>query len=113
MELKGELRWVSSERQWADGLTKLSARQLLAGRLRHGRVGFYWDPSYVAAKKKTAAERQQNMDAHAAPPPKRLRKIDEDVMEEEAEPGETFENVDEDMPNETYPEDEVRLKRCF
>ena len=29
MELKGELRWVSSECQWADGLTKLSARQLL------------------------------------------------------------------------------------
>ena len=102
MELKGELRWVSSERQWADGLTKLSARQLLAGRLRHGRVGFYWDPSYVAAKKKTAAERQQNMDAHAAPPPKRLRKIDEDVMEEEAEPGETYETVDENMPNETF-----------
>ena len=41
MELKGELKWVSSERQWADGLTKLSARQLLARRLG----------PYVAAKR--------------------------------------------------------------
>eukprot|EP00435_Cladocopium_sp_Y103_P073124 s421_g42.t1 len=58
-ELRGELKWVSSERQWADGLTKISARQLLASRLRHGRIGFYWDPSYTAAKKKPAAERRQ------------------------------------------------------
>ena len=29
-------RWVSSERQYADGLTKEGARQLLADRLRKG-----------------------------------------------------------------------------
>jgi len=29
MELKGELNWVSSERQWADGLTKLSVASRL------------------------------------------------------------------------------------
>eukprot|EP00435_Cladocopium_sp_Y103_P054261 s1238_g17.t1 len=57
-ELRGELKWAGSERQWADGLTKISARQLLASRFRHGKIGFYWDPSYIAAKKKSAAERQ-------------------------------------------------------
>lgn len=50
-DLAGELRWVSSERQWADGPTKTSSRQLLANRLRHGRVGFDWNPQYVAAKR--------------------------------------------------------------
>ena len=34
----GKLKWVSSERQYGDGLTKLSARQLLADRLRHGAI---------------------------------------------------------------------------
>ena len=36
--LNGKLRWVSSERQLADGLTKMSTRQSLADRLRHGKV---------------------------------------------------------------------------
>eukprot|EP00435_Cladocopium_sp_Y103_P006856 s1452_g2.t1 len=102
-ELKGELKWVSSERQWADGLTKISARQLLASRLRHGKIGFYWDPCYTAAKKKTAAERQQNMDQHADPPPKRLRVIDEDVMDEEIEDqGRNYDTEDDGMPVEAY-----------
>ena len=34
-ELNGQLRWMSSERQIADGLTKESARVLSAARLRH------------------------------------------------------------------------------
>ena len=34
-ELGGQLRWMSSERQIADELTKESARSLLAARLRH------------------------------------------------------------------------------
>jgi len=48
---------MSSERQIADGLTKESARTLLAARLRHGRLKLTWDPTYTAAKKKTKAER--------------------------------------------------------
>ena len=53
----GKLKWVSSERQYGDGLTKLSARQLLADRLRHGAIKYTWDPEYVAAKKKTVENR--------------------------------------------------------
>ena len=55
--LGGSLRWMSSERQIADGLTKESARSLLASRIRHGRLKLTWDPSYTAAKKKTKAQR--------------------------------------------------------
>ena len=95
-DLGGELRWVSSERQWADGLTKTSSRQLLANRLRHGKIGFYWDPQYVAAKRKPAQERQANMDQHAAPPPQRLRVINEDVMDEEL--GDETETQDAESP---------------
>ena len=58
--LGGNLRWMSSERQIADGLTKESARLLLAQRLRHGRLKLVWDPSYKAAKKKTEEELQQS-----------------------------------------------------
>ena len=58
--LGGSLRWVSSERQLADGLTKDTARQLFADRLRHAKVKFLFDPSYVAAKKKPLAERLQS-----------------------------------------------------
>ena len=56
--LGGTLRWVSSDRQLADGLTKASMRQNLADKLRHGRLKFLYDPDYVAAKKKTVAERK-------------------------------------------------------
>ena len=56
-ELGGQLRWMSSERQVADGLTKESARTLLAARLRHRRIKWTWDPEYVASKKKTKGEK--------------------------------------------------------
>ncbi len=51
MSLGGTLRWVSSERQLADGLTKDSARQLLADRLRHARVKFLYDPEYTIRRR--------------------------------------------------------------
>ena len=54
--LGGQLRWTSSERQLADGLTKESARNLLAQRLRYGQLKLIWGPSYKAAKKKTKEE---------------------------------------------------------
>ncbi|CAK0820802.1 unnamed protein product [Prorocentrum cordatum] len=55
-------RWVSSERQCADGLAKIAARQLLADRLRHGWLQLKHDPNYPAAKKKTKEERQDSID---------------------------------------------------
>ena len=59
-ELGGSLRWVSSERQYADGLTKTSTRSLLADRWRDGRIKLVWDPGYVSAKKKTKEERDKS-----------------------------------------------------
>ena len=56
--LGGQLRWVSSERQFSDGLTKMSTRQSLADRLRHAKVKFPYDPACTAAKKKPLSERQ-------------------------------------------------------
>ena len=41
-------------------MTKDSARQLFADRLRHAKVKFLFDPSYVAAKKKPLEERLQS-----------------------------------------------------
>eukprot|EP00439_Symbiodinium_sp_Y106_P023316 s10_g2.t2 len=51
-------RWVSSERQLADGLTKESATQLLADRLRTHKNRLTDDLSYEAARKKDPERRQ-------------------------------------------------------
>ena len=67
--LGGQLRWVSSERQLADGLTKMSTRQSLADRLRHGKVKFLYDPAYTAAKKKPLSERQAEINSSSKPLP--------------------------------------------
>ena len=52
------LRWVSSERQLADGMTKLAARQSLADDLRGGYMQLINDGNFTAAKKKTNQERK-------------------------------------------------------
>ena len=65
--LGGRLRWMSSERQFADGLTKAGTRQLLADRLRYGKVKYTWDPDYVASKKKDAGERHHSRLEFAQP----------------------------------------------
>ena len=57
LELGGILKWMSSDRQIADGLTKESARTLMASRLRHQRLKLTWDPEYKAMKKKSKAEK--------------------------------------------------------
>ena len=51
--------WVSSELQYSDGLTKASAAQLLADRLRSHLTRLKSDEDFVASKKKTAAERKK------------------------------------------------------
>ena len=60
--LGGKLKWISSERQYADSLTKEATRQLLADRLRYGRIKLSWDPNYIAAKKKKLADRIASRD---------------------------------------------------
>ena len=59
-------RWVSSERQSADGLTKLSARHLLADRLRAAMLGLKHDPNFVAAEKKDIQDRHKESRQDAA-----------------------------------------------
>ena len=63
--LNGSLKWVSSERQYADGLTKMSTRVLLADRIRYHKMKLVWDPDYVSAKKKDAASREASRNEFA------------------------------------------------
>ena len=55
------LRWVSSERQLADGLTKVNARQDFVEQLKGGYIQLVFDPEFKAAKKKTVEERRRSM----------------------------------------------------
>ena len=57
-EMKTKLKWISSETQLADGVTKIAARQLLADRLRSHVFSLHSDRSFQAAKRKTLAEQQ-------------------------------------------------------
>ncbi|CAE7846298.1 TY5A [Symbiodinium microadriaticum] len=66
-EIGGEARWVSSERQYADGLTKDSATQLLADRLRTHMHKIVADDTYQASRKKTAVDRQRSAQQFAQP----------------------------------------------
>lgn len=56
-----QFRWISSERQLADGLTKVGARQSFVERYRGGHVQLVADESYTASKKKTKEERQRTL----------------------------------------------------
>ena len=55
--LKATLRWVSSERMLADGLTKQHSRQSFVEMLKSGMLKLTEDSNFVAAKKKDKAER--------------------------------------------------------
>ena len=57
-EIGSKLRWISSETQLADGVTKMAARQLLADRIRTHLLSLQSDKTFQAAKRKTQAERQ-------------------------------------------------------
>ena len=63
--INGVLKWIPSERQFGDGLTKIAARQLLCDRVRHGAIKFTFDPGYTASKKKTAAQREKSRNEFA------------------------------------------------
>eukprot|EP00438_Fugacium_kawagutii_P005098 Skav221528 [mRNA] locus=scaffold1248:283612:287211:- [translate_table: standard] len=58
--LRTSLRWVSSERMLADGMTKISARQNLVTMLRSGYLSLVQDEEYVAAKKKDKQTRHES-----------------------------------------------------
>ena len=61
-DLDCELRWVSSERMLADGMTKISARQSMVDRMKSGYIKLTFDENFKAAKKKTVEQRER--DAH-------------------------------------------------
>ena len=60
-DLKCRWRWVSSERQLADGLTKVHARTSFVERYQGCFVQLVADLDYVAAKKKTQEERRKTV----------------------------------------------------
>lgn len=67
---KGKTIWVSSELQYADGLTKESAGQLLADRLWSDVTCLKTDETCQASKKKDAATRKRNTEMYAIKKPK-------------------------------------------
>ena len=73
-ELGGCLKWISSERQFADGLTKSSTRGLLADRIRRHKIKLPWDPHYTAAKKKSKQERKESRQEFADPKSRKKKK---------------------------------------
>ena len=82
LALGGNLRWMSSERQLADGLTKEAARGLLAQRLRYGKLKLIWDPTYKAAKKKTKDELKASIQESTFSPPVDAGVPDQAVLQE-------------------------------
>eukprot|EP00434_Breviolum_minutum_P021113 symbB.v1.2.018628.t1/scaffold1494.1/size117378/12 len=71
---KAKTMWISSELQYADGLTKDSAAQLLADRLRSHLTKLKADDTFQAAKKKDAVQRKKNAEMYAIKKPKRAMK---------------------------------------
>jgi hypothetical protein len=59
------VKWVNSERQLADGLTKVSASQQLAELQVRGTMKVVFDPEYTAAKKLKAQRKQSVITARA------------------------------------------------
>ena len=64
-------RCVSSDHQYADGLAKQAAAQLLAERLRTHLVKLKSDTTFQAAKKKSPQERKKNTEMYALKKPQR------------------------------------------
>ena len=60
-DMKCQWRWISSERQLADGLTKVSARQMFSERFQGQHVQLVSDETFTAAKKKSKEERKRTL----------------------------------------------------
>ena len=67
----GKVRWVSSELQYADGLTKESAAPLLGQRLRSHMTKLTSDESFQASKRKNMANRKKGENMYALKRPER------------------------------------------
>ena len=65
------VRWVSSELQYADSMTKTDSSQLLADRLRTHLLKITSDDSFQAAKKKDFKTRRKNTEMFALKRPSR------------------------------------------
>ena len=104
--LGGRLKWISSERQYADSLTKEGTRQLLADRLRYGRIKLSWDPDYIAAKRKKLSDRNASRDEFSQP----LATVVEEPETTEDVPVETFACFDEEINYEINDWDEMSGK---
>ena len=68
---RADVKWVSSELQYADGLTKDAAALLLAQRLRSHKTRIKLDLQFQAAKKKDAQSRKENAELYAIKRPVR------------------------------------------
>ena len=104
--LGGRLKWISSERQYADSLTKEGTRQLLADRLRYGRIKLSWDPDYIAAKRKKLSDRNASRDEFSQP----LATVVEEPETTEDIPVETFACFGEEINYEMNNWDEMSGK---
>ena len=71
---KAQIKWVSSEKQYADGMTKSDAAQLLADRLRSHQMKLTSDTNFQAAKKKTALQRKKGEEMYAIKKPSKTLK---------------------------------------
>ena len=60
-DLRCQWRWVSSEQQLADGMTKTGARQTFVERFKGGYIQLVADESYQAAKKKSPEDRERTV----------------------------------------------------
>ena len=60
-DLACQWKWISSERQLADGLTKIGARQSFVERYKGGYVQLVSDETYTAAKKKVKEQRARTL----------------------------------------------------
>ena len=91
-KLGGTMKWISSERQFADSLTKEQTRQLLADRLRYHKVKFTWDPEYQAAKKKNVQDRNRSRDEFTQA--RKVNPVPEEEEESGNKPAELVENIE-------------------
>ena len=67
----GKVRWVSSELQYADGLTKETAAPLLGQRLRTHMTKLTSDKNFQASKRKNMASRKKGENMYAIKKPER------------------------------------------
>jgi len=66
---RAQIKWVSSEKQYADGMRKRDAVQLLADTLRSHQLRLTSDTNFQAAKKKTASQRKKGEEMYAIQKP--------------------------------------------